>query len=369
MWIKFKSKFCDISIIVAVCYLPPAESSRALDSDMYFQNLLQQVHEYQNLGRIIICGDLNSRVGQNSDYVEGVDIIRPRNVVDFCENHQGDKFINFLCDINFAMLNGRFNDHEFTYIAPAGRSVVDYMCVPYEDIEYVHSFSVLTMSKCINEINYMPEKIPDHSLLLCDLIIGCKYDSNTTNCDINSDDQNKKFKVTNLPNDFMNRDEIVTKVNEVIMNIENSIRITENVQTAYDEFQMLIHGEMENKLPKKSFNNGISKRKKTLYKPYWNADLTNHWNKACEAEKRWLKWQGSNSVKKKYKTEFCDARKNFDRINRKYKRKYAKDEQYKLEQKLESFNKDEFWRSIGKTGIVNERKHACHGQSLMKMET
>ena len=46
------------------------------------------------------------------------------------------------------------------------------------------------------------------------------------------------------------------------MNIENSIRITENVQTAYDEFQMLIHGEMENKLPKKSFNNGISKRKK-----------------------------------------------------------------------------------------------------------
>lgn len=48
----------------------------------------------------MICGDLNAHDGQNSDYVAGVDIVRPRNVVDFSENRQGDKFINFLCDVN-----------------------------------------------------------------------------------------------------------------------------------------------------------------------------------------------------------------------------------------------------------------------------
>lgn len=98
---KFKSKLSNFTLVLAVCYLPPAESCRALDLDLYFQNLLQQVYIYQKLGRVMICGDLNAHVGQNSDYVEEVDIVRPRNIVDFSENRQVDKFINFLCDVNF----------------------------------------------------------------------------------------------------------------------------------------------------------------------------------------------------------------------------------------------------------------------------
>lgn len=86
---------------------------------------------------------MNSRIGQNSDYVEGVDVVRPRNIVDFYENRQGDKFIEFLCDVNFVILNGRFNDSEFTYITPSGRSVVDYMCLPYEEMEYIQQFRIV----------------------------------------------------------------------------------------------------------------------------------------------------------------------------------------------------------------------------------
>ena len=144
-------------------------------------------------------------------------------------------------------------------------------------------------------------------------------------------------------------------MNDAVANIENSIGISENVQTAYDEFQMFIHDEMDNKIPKKTFNNGIGKRKKSLYKPYWNLELTDQWNRVCEAEKKWLKCKGQSRYKRKLKSEFIDARKQFDRINRKYKRKYAKEEQRKLKQKLNSFNKD-FWKSIGRTGIANERK-------------
>ena len=144
--IEFKSKLSELSLLLAVCCLPPAESCRALDSELYFQNLLKQVYNYQKLGRdrrVFICGDLNSRIGQNSDYVEGVDVVRPRNIVDFYENRQGDKFIEFLCDVNFAILNGRFNDSEFTYITPSGRSVVDYMCLPYEEMEYIQKFRIV----------------------------------------------------------------------------------------------------------------------------------------------------------------------------------------------------------------------------------
>ena len=39
MWIKFQPKIHDSdTIIVAVCYLPPNESSRAIDAEFYFQN-------------------------------------------------------------------------------------------------------------------------------------------------------------------------------------------------------------------------------------------------------------------------------------------------------------------------------------------
>ena len=298
---------------------------------------------------------MNSRVGNNSDYVEGVDNLKPRNVIDHYENYQGDKFINFLCDTNFAMLNGRFNDNEFTYISPTGRSVVDYICVPYENMEIVNSFSVLAMSKVINEIGFVPDKIPDHSLLLCDLIIDCKQNVQiNTNTNLNTG--NTKYKVSNVPNNFLNSDEMATKIHETIHNIEQSLRINENVQEAYDEFQTLIHGEMADKLPTMTFINGAQKRKKSLYKPYWNHELTELWNKVCEAESKWLKYQGSNNVKKQYKIVFCEARKLFDRTNRKYKRKYVKQEQYKLEEKMKSFDKGEFWKTIGKTGIVNDRK-------------
>ncbi|CAC5409626.1 unnamed protein product [Mytilus coruscus] len=52
---------------------------------------------------------------------------------------------------------------------------------------------------------------------------------------------------------------------------------------------------------------------------------------------------------------FCAERKAFDRLNRKFKRRYQQEERQKLEDKLYSSNQRDFWRSIGKVGIHNER--------------
>jgi c-di-GMP-related signal transduction protein len=103
---------------------------------MLFDNLLQQVYCNQNKGYTIILGDFNSRCGHFNDYIEGVDDIVPI-VIDNTENLKGDLFIEFLRDINFAMLNGRIGVNDFTYISPRGRSVVDYICVPYEQFKYI----------------------------------------------------------------------------------------------------------------------------------------------------------------------------------------------------------------------------------------
>lgn len=61
-------------------------------------------------------------------------------------------------------------------------------------------------------------------------------------------------------------------------------------------------------------------------------------------------------MKRKYKSDFQEARNIFDRLNRKHKPKYIKEEQIKLEKSLDASKKTDFWKTIGKIGIVNERK-------------
>lgn len=41
---------------------------------------------------MIICGDFNSRIGDMPDYIEGVDDVTDRNVVDYNKNAYGDFF-------------------------------------------------------------------------------------------------------------------------------------------------------------------------------------------------------------------------------------------------------------------------------------
>ena len=71
----------------------------------------------------------------------------------------------------------------------------------------------------------------------------------------------------------------------------------------------------------------------------------------------WLPFTGANSMKRKLKEEYCIQRKTFDRLNRKYKRKFEAQERQKIEDKLSEINQYDFWKSIGKIGIANERKN------------
>jgi hypothetical protein len=92
-----------------------------------------------------------------------------------------------------------------------------------------------------------------------------------------------------------------------------------DVQNAYDEFQLLVKSEMENKLPTYE-SSPRDNRRKLRYKPYWNENLSLQWKKVCESEKIWLRFTSANSMKRKRKEEYCIHRKPFDRLNRKYKR-------------------------------------------------
>ena len=55
----------------------------------------------------MICGDFNVRSSNEPDYIEGVDDIVERHVVDYKKDSYGDLFIEFLINSSCVMLNGR----------------------------------------------------------------------------------------------------------------------------------------------------------------------------------------------------------------------------------------------------------------------
>ena len=76
----------------------------------------------------MLCGDFNARCGSDADYIEGVDDIEPRSIVDYCKNSYYDIFIDFLINRNCIVLNGRgkgSNDYTAISSTSKGVAVVD----------------------------------------------------------------------------------------------------------------------------------------------------------------------------------------------------------------------------------------------------
>ena len=57
-----------------------------------------------------ICGDFNSRCGERADYVEGVDQVPSRHVIDHTTNGYGDCLCDFLVSTSCLIINGRSAD-------------------------------------------------------------------------------------------------------------------------------------------------------------------------------------------------------------------------------------------------------------------
>ncbi len=105
--LKFTAKYVPIVFTACVCYLPPQYSARAADATEFYHTLLGKSYLYQNMGPLYMCGDFNSRIGDMADYIEGIDSISERLVVDFDIKSYGDNLIEFLTDSSCCVVNGR----------------------------------------------------------------------------------------------------------------------------------------------------------------------------------------------------------------------------------------------------------------------
>ena len=144
---------CKVSkrrIVLFSCYLPPHNSTRGRDASLFFGHLLSRVYLHWDADLILICGDLNSRVGDKDDVivVSDIDAVETRVPIDVHAkpNQHGLEFLEFLNEAKMCMLNGRGDRHKdnFTCIYTHGKSVVDFMCVPHNCLSYCSNFEVNT---------------------------------------------------------------------------------------------------------------------------------------------------------------------------------------------------------------------------------
>ena len=86
------------------------------------------MYSVENTDHFIICGDLNSRIGNGADTVPYLDNISERNVVDYSKNNNGESLLEFLIIAKFCVVNGRIlpENNCFTNVSYKGKSVVDY---------------------------------------------------------------------------------------------------------------------------------------------------------------------------------------------------------------------------------------------------
>lgn len=133
---------------------------------------------YQNDGKFFICGDFNSRCGDMSDYLEGVDEVPDRKVTNHTTNGYGQFMCEFMWSANCCMLNGRsVFANDFTSYSPNGQSVVDYCVVPHESLERMSNFQVIRPRQLFEEAGCVgvidPQcAIPDHALLIWEMSVA-----------------------------------------------------------------------------------------------------------------------------------------------------------------------------------------------------
>ncbi|CAG2228752.1 unnamed protein product [Mytilus edulis] len=136
-------------------------------------------------GFVYIGGDVNSRFGSEQDYIQGVDDINDREIIDFSSNKYGDLLIDFLTSCNLCMLNGRADgNNDFTCVSKRGRSVVDYVFTPYEQLDMCTSCDVYLVSDLIVDTGLNFEKsIPDHGPIVWTVNVKKDIACDTSNID------------------------------------------------------------------------------------------------------------------------------------------------------------------------------------------
>ena len=366
LWLKLTAKphLCVNQVFsVAVCYLPPANSTRQVDAADFYENLLSDVFRFQKLGPFCIMGDFNSRCANVQDYIEGVDAIAERNIVDVLSNSYGELLIQFLISANCCILNGRnYHNNDFTCVSSKGLSVVDYILVPYEilhwfsDFRVVRSKDLFTQAGCVSTID-TSRVIPDHSCLTCSMTFPAGLTSPTQYTNQRNEDMVSftAFNLSSIPEHFLSSVTCQTALRDCVAQLGASAASQFAVDAVYTQFCDIVKKEMQEQIPNRDviIQHGHFNKKRRSKKVWWTEQHSSLWKALCSAEKEWTSCP-PGPVKVQAKAVMKDIQKQFDRSVQAAKRRYWTEQQENI---LELVSNDPraFWQQVNQLGVGSER--------------
>lgn len=219
-----------------------------------------------------------------ADFIEGVDVIQDRNVIDYSKNMYGEFLCNFLIDTNCCILNGRqcktIDDNDFIF---------DYFLVPYENIEQFEGFKVVRPAQLYaHSLNGVESRIvPDHSIIVCRW--NLKPSGSDVRCiteNFTTEKRYTRYSLTNNSPSFCH-DEHSNSRFLTLDNLVTNLQSQQDVDKIYSEFCSIVQSEMSLKLPKREIvvKSVASNKRRRIRKPWLNDYLRAFWNDMCDAEK------------------------------------------------------------------------------------
>ena len=359
--ISLISKNTDYSLAIFATYLPPESSSWGRDATAFYAHLLGEIYMLNDFDSIIICGDMNSRIGQLSDSISMLDEIPQRSALDKTTNQHGHTFIEFLNDAKFCVLNGRLcteNDN-FTSVSIRGKAVVDYVCVPHDCFKNCSNFRVISPESLVHKYQLQHllgtrSKLPDHYFLSFDFTYS--YSAQISDDCHNQPIQDhphepfiaRRYKMNRMPPNFMQSDVSRSALLELINKIESCRETQNNVDSVYDSFCDTVIHEMNDTIPYLDCTRQVRKRFKS-FKPYWNESLDQHWNEMRLKERAFVKCNGTRERRSSLRQQFLTCKDKFDKLLRSTERAYRRGLMINIETECTN-NPKEFWEHLKNLG-------------------
>ena len=226
LWLSFKNKLDESMFLSCVCYLVPVNSSYNVNANEFFNNLLIQVSQYQDIAEFYICGDFNARCGDMADFIEGVDQLPERQITDLTLNAYSDLFIDFLINVNCCIVNDRNSIvNDYTFVSTRGCSDVDYCLTAYGTLSRISNFKVVRASQLVHDANILGQvdtshAIPDHSILQWSFSLNCKSQASAHTV---PGYERIKYNTSSIPQTFMLGNFVKDHFFDTVTNLESSV--------------------------------------------------------------------------------------------------------------------------------------------------
>lgn len=363
--INIASGYC---IIIIACYLPPERSVWGRNASGFFEHILNYVYLVAECDALFLMGDINARIGSKQDFIQEVDQVKNRIVLDKTVNKHGEVFHEFLLDAKMCLVNSRVTPDfdNYTCVSSKGRSVVDYIAVPMNNIENCIKCEVKTARSMIDEFCDISDAdlnvrgmVPDHSVLLLEFKIDVNVNNTNTTNNMNNvseasnvndhipDNYFTRYNVRGANVDFFSSEESKLELLRLIENIEQCRSVQDDIDAAYKHLIDTYHNEMNKWFRAKNVHPSSKKRLHRSTKPFWNDQLQNLWNVLCESEKAFL--ASSGAQRRVLHAKFKSDQRLFDRTYRKTERSFKLEQLIEIDESCTSDHK-KFWELLQKLG-------------------